>query len=338
MSICAGMYEFSFAFHGGAGVINRGAIDSSTYYDSLKEVLTKTYSFAAENLNNPGVLAIDVAQYAVELLENDVLYNAGKGSVCNSNGNHEMECSIMDGTTLQSGAASLITRCRNPISVARLVKDHSDHAYLAGEGAENFAALFPHLVSRVEDNSYFATARRREQLVAAQVANIVVNDHDLLHCKDSIQAASDDSSKSGHGGSVNSSDKSTGIGRNSSTKGSESLKEGAGEGDGEGATGTVGCVCYYKSGCAAATSTGGMTNKRPGRVGDTPLIGAGTYANDHTCAVSCTGKGELFLRSVAAYDVSARMAYGGASLTQAVHDVLHAGTVSKGTLLRLTVM
>jgi L-asparaginase / beta-aspartyl-peptidase len=332
------MYEFSFAFHGGAGVINRGAIDSSTYYDSLKEVLRKTYSFAAENLNNPGVLAIDVAQYAVELLENDVLYNAGKGSVCNSNGNHEMECSIMDGTTLQSGAASLITRCRNPISVARLVKDHSDHAYLAGEGAESFAALFPHLVSRVEDNSYFTTARRREQLVAAQVANIVVNDHDLLRCKDSMQTATNDSSKIGHGGS----DKSTGIGSNNSTIGSESPKEGGGtgEGDGEGATGTVGCVCYYKSGCAAATSTGGMTNKRPGRVGDTPLIGAGTYANDHTCAVSCTGKGELFLRSVAAYDVSARMAYGGASLTQAVHDVLHAGTVSSGTRtpLRLAVM
>jgi len=208
------------------------------------------------------------------VLEDDALFNAGRGAVLTIDGTAELYASIMDGERLRAGAVAAITTVRNPIQLARRVLEDSPHVFLIGAGAERFAAEagLP-LVA----NDYFITHERRQQLAALR--------WQLLQA----------------GGA-----------------------SGAGEQQMPSALdqpplGTVGAVARDHAGrLAAATSTGGMNGKRPGRVGDSPVIGAGTYADDSSCAVSTTGHGEWFLRTVQAYDIAARLRYGGASLAQAV--------------------
>jgi len=260
---------FSLSFHGGAGVIPKGAIDSGLYQTALSDVLTGAYAFAERNLDNPSVKAIEVAEHCVKLLEDHQLFNAGRGSVFTADATHEMEASIMDGSTLECGAVSLIKHYQNPISLAKLVMQKSAHVYLVGDGAENFAA--EHGVPRVESNAFFSTQRRFEQLQAAKGAQGVFMDHDLLK--------KDESSVGADAGATNAPSTTASSGDSTATSAATDSSE----------TGTVGCVVFYKGDVAAATSTGGMTNKRAGRVGDTPIIGAGTYANNNTCAVSATG-------------------------------------------------
>lgn len=213
-----------------------------------------------------GGTALDAAEAAVVSLENFPLFNAGRGSVFTSEGKNEMDAAIMDGRTLKAGAVAFVRNIKNPINLARLVMERTEHVLLAGDGANLFAKQ---LGVETEPDEYFFTEHRWQQLQEAIAAGRVQLDHVVAK-----------------------------------------------------PTGTVGAVACDSSGnLAAATSTGGMTNKKFGRIGDTPLIGAGTYADD-ICAVSCTGHGEYFMLGVSAYDVAARMKYKMLPLNDAANETI----------------
>ncbi|MCZ6694353.1 MAG: isoaspartyl peptidase/L-asparaginase, partial [Bacteroidetes bacterium] len=213
--------------------------------------------------------ALDVVEKAVSEMEDCNLFNAGKGSVFNAEGIHEMDASIMDGSTLNAGAVSLIAGVKNPVQLSRLVMEKSGHVYLSGKGAENFARL---MNCEFRDSDYFYDEFRHQQWLEVKGTDKFQMDH-------------------------------------SDSK--------------EHKFGTVGAVALDKFGnIAAATSTGGMTNKKFGRVGDSSMIGAGNYANNETCAVSCTGSGEFFIRGVVAYDVSCLIEYKDMNLKEACKEVV----------------
>jgi len=239
---------------------------------------------SAQQLLAGGGSALDAVSLAVDLLEDCPLFNAGYGAVFTHDATHELDAAIMDGATLRAGAVACVSRVRRPLRAARAVMEHSEHVLLVAAGAEAFAqACGLELVSP----DYFSTAERREQLRHVQATDATLLDHD--------------------GASL--------VFR--------SLLAGTAPLDETRKLGTVGAVALDARGnLAAATSTGGMTNKRSGRVGDTPLIGAGTYADNRTAAISCTGTGEMFIRSVVAHDICARMAYGGQSLDAAAQEVV----------------
>lgn len=262
------MNTFSIAIHGGAGTLVKGmmTIDiESQYKQALKVALEKGYA-VLENGGN----AIDAVEEAVKLLEDSPLFNAGKGSVFTANESHEMDASIMDGKTLNAGAVSLISGIKNPVGLARDVMEKSEHVFLAGDGAMQFAKQLNY---KIEDASYFYDEFRYKQ---------------WLEIKDTDSFQLDHATKK------------------------------------DSKFGTVGAVaCDQKGNIAAATSTGGMTNKKWGRVGDSPMIGAGNYANNKTCAISCTGSGEFFIRGVVAYDVACLMEHKGLSLKDASNEVIN---------------
>lgn len=262
------MKKYSLVIHGGAGTLLKGQMSAG------KE---KRYSMALENALEMGYAvlergghAIDAVEAAVICLENSPLFNAGKGSVFTHRGTHEMDASIMEGSTLNAGAVSLISGIKNPISLARDVMDKSKHVFLCGEGAMDFAS---ELSYKIEPPEYFYTELRYQQWQEIKNSEHFQLDH--------------------------------------SAKKEDNL-------------GTVGAVACDKNGhLAAATSTGGMTNKRWGRIGDSSLIGAGNYANNKTCAISCTGSGEFFIRGAIAYDVSCLMEYKGFTLKEAAETAIH---------------
>ncbi len=262
------MKTFSIAIHGGAGTLVKGMMTpelEAAYKSALQLALTEGYRI----LENDGN-AIEAVEVAVKFLEDSHLFNAGKGSVFTAAGTHEMDASIMDGKTLEAGAVSLITGIKNPVTLAKDVMEKSEHVFLAGDGAMQFAKQLDY---KVEDASYFYDEFRHNQ---------------WLEIKDTDSFQLDHSTKK------------------------------------DSKFGTVGAVACDKDGnIAAATSTGGMTNKKWGRVGDSPMIGSGNYANNKTCAVSCTGSGEFFIRAVVAYDVSCLMEYKGLSLEEASNEVVH---------------
>lgn len=259
----------SIAIHGGAGTILPSSMTpekESAYRKSLEQAIR----VGSDILKGNGT-ALDAVEKAVVVLEDNPLFNAGKGSVFNSEGNHDMDASIMDGSNLQAGAIAQISGIRNPVSLARLVLEKSGHVFLSGNGAMQFASDHGCVI---EDDNYFYDQFRYDQ---------------WLEIKDS------DSYQLDHSGSKK-----------------------------ENKFGTVGAVALDDHGnLAAATSTGGMTNKRFGRIGDSPIIGSGNYANNNTCAISCTGSGEFFIRGVVAYDVSCLMEYKGLSLKEACNEVVH---------------
>lgn len=252
---------YTIAIHGGSGTINRSEItpeQEKTFRQGLLEALDAGYAVLAE-----GGSALNAVEQAVRSLEDNAIFNAGKGAVFSANGKHEMDASIMCGQSGKAGAVAGVTTIRNPISLARMVMEQSENVFLLGAGAEAFAR--EHQLP-VEPDDYFFTEHRFRQLKEAQEANRTQLDHS----------------------------------RSNSGKG------------------TVGAVALDRNGnLAAATSTGGLTNKKYGRVGDTPVIGAGTYADNETCAVSCTGYGEFFIRAVVAHDMACLMAYKGLSLQEA---------------------
>lgn len=262
------MHPFSIAIHGGAGTLLRGQMTSekeTAYKSVLQEALDAGYN-VLENKGN----SLDAVTAAVTILEDSPLFNAGRGSVFTATGSHEMDASIMEGLTLKAGAVSLLKGIKNPILLARDVMEKSEHVFLAGEGARQFAL---ELGYTFEDDAYFYDDLRYQQWQEIKDSNHFQLDHSLK--KD--------------------------------TK-----------------FGTVGAVaCDAFGNLAAATSTGGMTNKKWGRVGDSPMIGAGNYANNATCAVSCTGSGEYFIRGVVAYDVSCLIEYKGLNLAEAAAEVIH---------------
>ncbi|MEZ4793459.1 MAG: isoaspartyl peptidase/L-asparaginase [Gelidibacter sp.] len=261
------MNDFAIAIHGGAGTLVKGLMTpelENQYKSALQLALSEGYKVL-----ELGGTALDAVEKAVKLLEDTPLFNAGKGSVFTAQETHEMDASIMDGKTLNAGAVSLITGIKNPVSLARDVMEKSDHVFLAGEGAMQFAKELDY---KFEEASYFYDKFRHKQ---------------WLEIKDTDQFQLDHSKKK------------------------------------DSKFGTVGAVaCDQNGNIAAATSTGGMTNKKWGRVGDSPMIGAGTYANNKTCAVSCTGSGEYFIRGVVAYDVSCLMEFKGLSVKDASDEVI----------------
>jgi beta-aspartyl-peptidase (threonine type) len=227
------------------------------YLQSLTRALTVGKEILAK-----GGASLDAVQAVVRFLEDDPLFNAGKGAVYTHEGTHELDAAIMDGRTLACGSVAALKTVKNPIGLARLVMEKSPHVFLVGDGAEAFATAMK--VERV-DNKWFDTPKRLAEW-------------------------------------------------------QEELKKESGCKDRD----TVGAVALDQQGnLAAATSTGGLTNKRFGRLGDVPVIGAGTYANNRTCAVSATGYGDEFIKHTVAHDISALMEYGGLSLQQAADKVIH---------------
>ncbi|MCL7986534.1 isoaspartyl peptidase/L-asparaginase [Sphingobacterium sp. lm-10] len=275
--VVAQQRNYVMAIHGGAGtILKKNLTDSmeAAYKDGLKQALLAGYRILQEE----GGTSLDAVEAAVKVLEDNPLFNAGKGAVFTSEGKNELDAAIMDGKTLSAGAVAGVTNIKSPIQAARAVMQHSPHVMMVGAGAEQFAK---EQGLEIVDPSYFYTKERWDGLQKAREL-------------DSLATQLDHDAQSGiH----------------------EVYKDYK--------YGTVGAVAVDRAGnLAAATSTGGMTNKRYGRVGDAPITGAGNYADNATVAVSCTGWGEFFIRSVAAYDVAARVQYGGLSIADAAAAVI----------------
>jgi beta-aspartyl-peptidase (threonine type) len=255
---------FGLAIHGGAGTLPRAEMSAERerdYRAGLAVALDAGFAVL-----QAGGTSLDAVTRAIVELEDNPLFNAGKGSVFTLDGDNELDASIMDGSTLKAGAVCGVTHIRNPIELARTVMEHSEYVMLCGAGAEEFAlsrgfALVP--------RSYFHTPERWRQLERIRSGDADLSALTISH------------------------------------------------------VGTVGAVALDGAGrLAAATSTGGMTGKRYNRIGDSPIIGAGTYADDRSCAVSATGHGEVFIRAAVAHDICSRMRFGGRTLGEAAREVV----------------
>jgi L-asparaginase / beta-aspartyl-peptidase len=254
--------RFGFVVHGGAGTIERGEMTperEKQYRAGLELALMTGYKILKD-----GGSSLDAVESAIRTMEDNPLFNAGKGADFTNAGTNELDSSIMDGRTLQAGAVAGVKHIKNPISLARLVMGKSPHVLMAGDGAEAFGK---EMGVPFVDQKYFYTDERWNALQKVKAKATPPIDKDK------------------HG--------------------------------------TVGAVALDQSGnLAAGTSTGGLTNKKFGRIGDSPIIGAGTYANNRTCAVSATGDGEYFIRSVVAHDISALMEYKAMTVGQAAQTVI----------------
>lgn len=281
------MNKIALAIHGGAGTILRSEMTAELEKD-YRRGLTCALEAGWKILQNGGN-ALDTVEATIVELENFPLFNAGKGSVFTADGKNEMDACLMNGANLRAGAIAFVKNVKNPIKLARLVMERTPHVLLAGRGADEFAR---EMRVEFEDDKYFYTEFRYRQLLKARDAGRIQLDH----------TASEPALIEKE------------IERDANLKSEiENVKS----------LGTVGAVaCDLHGNVAAATSTGGMTNKKFGRVGDTPLVGAGTYADNGTCAVSCTGHGEFFMQAVAAYDVAALMKYKNLSVSEAAFEVI----------------
>ena len=277
--------KFVLVVHGGAGTILKSQMTpekEKAYTDALNEALEKGSAI----LGNGGS-ALDAVEASVRLLEDNPLFNAGKGAVFTNEGKNELDASIMNGKTLAAGAVAGVTTIKNPVSTARAVMEKSQHVMLTGKGAEQFAMQQG---QEIVDPSYFYTEDRWKGLQRAKQA-------------DSLEQIIIDTIKQPHAFS-------------------EFFYSQPVDGL-VGKYGTVGAVALDRYGnLAAATSTGGMTNKKFGRVGDSPIIGAGTYANNKTVAISGTGWGEYFIRLVMAKTISDMMEFGKMKLKQAADEMI----------------
>lgn len=289
--------RFTLVIHGGAGTISRANMtpeQEKAYRTVLEDALRKGYLV----LQNGGT-SIKAVETAIMAMEDSPLFNAGKGAVFTNEGKNELDASIMNGSDLKAGAVAGITTVKNPIQAAIAVMEKSPHVLMAGKGAELFAKQQG---LTIVDPSYFYTEARYKALLKAKEAEKVELDHSEPQQKKLKKTPK------------------TGYLNQEKLIFTEGKK-----------FGTVGCVALDKFGnLAAGTSTGGMTNKRYGRVGDSPIIGAGTYADNNTCAVSATGHGEFFIRSVVAHDISALMEYKGLSVREAADAVVLKKLVERG--------
>ena len=248
--------KIPIVIHGGAGIILKENISKSKE-DSIINKLDEAISKGWELLKKGQSSEMAVIG-TIKILEDSPLFNAGKGSVFNNEGKVENDASIMKGNDLNAGASSGTSNVKNPITLAANIMNHSQHVFLSGKGAENFAK---NRNLEIVNNEYFHTKFRYNQLLDKK---------------------------------------------------------------GDDKYGTVGCVAIDVNGnIVAGTSTGGMTNKKWGRIGDSPIIGAGTYANNKTCGISSTGSGEYFIRTVAAYQVSSLLENHNYDLRKAMYKVIH---------------
>jgi beta-aspartyl-peptidase (threonine type) len=255
-----GQQKYAVVIHGGAGVMSKSAMSDerqAEYKAKLDEAL-----LVGSNLLKNGATSTEAVVEVIKILEDSPLFNAGKGAVFNSNGENELDASIMEGKNLNAGAIAGVKDIKNPITAARAVMENSEHVLLSGKGASEFAR---EQNLEMVKNKYFYTPTRYESLKRLQK-------------QERKRTPSDN-------------------------------------------TGTVGCVALdvYGNLCAG-TSTGGMTNKKYGRIGDSPIIGAGNYANNKTCAVSCTGHGEYYIRLGVARDISALMEYKNLEVAEACRE------------------
>ncbi len=276
--------SWALAIHGGAGSANRTTTDAEDYYQALQGALT----MGAEQLA-AGEASLQVVENVVAELEDDPRFNAGRGSVFTSIGTHEMDAAIMDGRSLACGAVAGVKNVRNPVRLARRVMEDTRHVLMAGSGADNFGVIAG---VRRQPQAYFTTERQLQRFRELRAQRGI--------------------SQEGGGDAV-----ARAAGDYTGNAGAPAALGGASH------LATVGAVAMDRYGnLAAATSTGGTMLKRIGRIGDVPVIGAGTYANNATAAVSCTGRGEEFIRHTVAYDVSARIEYGGLTLQEAARQVI----------------
>lgn len=248
--------KYTIVIHGGAGGFTNNAPDSlkQLYLNSLTEALN-----IGKNILANGGTSLDAVEKVINYMEDNPLFNAGRGAVFTSEGKHELDASIMLGKDLTTGAVAGVTIIKNPISLARLVMEKTEHVLFAGKGADELGLK---LGAPVVHNSYFHTEEQYQNWLNSRLPKQV----------------------------------------------------------GE----TVGCVAIDQYGnITAGTSTGGRQNKMPGRVGDSPLINAGTYADNRTCGVSATGIGELFIRHTVAYRISVLMELKGYTLKQACEEVMY---------------
>lgn len=308
------MKKIALAIHGGAGTILKSAMTAeleAEYRQGLQNSLE-----AGWHVLSSGGASIDAVEAAVVELENFPLFNAAKGAVFTHDGKNEMDACLMNGKTLRAGAVAFVHHVKNPIRLARLVMEKTPHVLLAGEGADEFARQ---MRVQFEPDDYFFTEFRYQQLLQAREEGVVQLDHTAEEAQilkaDTETREETDASKAEI--ERNESEvkrlKSEVIEKPDSKSEIQNLKS----------IGTVGAVaCDQGGNVAAATSTGGMTNKKFGRVGDSPLVGLGTYADNKTCAVSCTGHGEFFMLGVTAYDVAARMKYKNLSLIEAAREAV----------------
>jgi beta-aspartyl-peptidase (threonine type) len=277
--------HWAVVLHGGAGIIERAQMKPETeaaYRASLKQALE-----AGAAVLDRGGSSLDAVEAAIRILEDDPLFNAGRGSVFAADGKIELDAAIMDGATLRAGAVADVTRTRHPISLARAVMEKSPHVFLVGDGADAFSVYAG--LEQV-DPGFFFTERRWQSLIK-QLKNegLPIPPRPAGAPPEPAQPVAEIEPEDAH------------------------------------KFGTVGVVALDRNGdIAAGTSTGGTQAKRWGRVGDSPIIGAGTYASNQSCAVSATGTGEYFIRLTAAREVCALVQYKGLKLQQAVDEVIHA--------------
>ncbi|MGH1335705.1 MAG: isoaspartyl peptidase/L-asparaginase family protein [Aureispira sp.] len=280
-----GLYtsRFGLVIHGGAGTIQKEN-RSDSLEAAYKAKLTEAIT-AGHQILAKGGSSMEAVTACINIMEDSPLFNAGKGAVFTHEGANELDASVMEGKTLNAGAVAGVKRIKNPINLAVEVMNNSKHVLLSRAGAEEFAQ---ERGFELLDPTYFYTKKRYQSLQRAIQRTQIELEHDENNKKTSAAdpAYYDPFIRD--------------------TK-----------------FGTVGCVALDQQGnLAAGTSTGGMTNKRWNRIGDSPIIGAGTYANNKTCGVSATGSGEYFMRGLVAYDISAQMEYKGSTLQEATQDVI----------------
>ncbi|WP_444997700.1 isoaspartyl peptidase/L-asparaginase family protein [Aliikangiella sp. IMCC44359] len=282
--------SFAIAIHGGAGTILKS---------NMTPELEKAYHAklaealkAGHAILKKGGTSVEAVQAAIIVMEDSPLFNAGKGAVYTHHKTNELDASIMEGKTLNAGAVSGVSTVKNPIKLAAEVMTNSKHVMLSGAGAEKFAKKQS---LEIVPPEYFKTERRWNQLL-----RVLKKDPDAT-------ALSEDKT-----------DKQASVTTNKIWPDDNKF-------------GTVGAVALDQFGnLAAGTSTGGMTNKKYGRIGDSPIIGAGTYADNKACAISATGHGEYFIRAAVAHDICARVLYKNISLDKAADEVIQQKLVKMG--------
>jgi len=277
------LHRWAIVVHGGAGVIERASMSPKTNA-AYRASMAQATQAGAQVLDKGGS-SLDAIEAAVHILEDDPLFNAGRGAVFAADGRNELDAAIMDGSGLRAGAVAGVTRTRHPISLARAVMEKSPHVFLVGAGADEFSV---NAGLEQVDPSFFFTERRWQSLVQQL--------------------------------------KKEGLPTPPRPEGAPPPPAGhVAQIDAPGAHrfGTVGVVALDRQGnVAAGTSTGGTQAKRWGRVGDSPIIGAGTYASNQSCAVSATGVGEYFIRLTVAREICALVQYKGMKLQQAADQVI----------------
>jgi L-asparaginase / beta-aspartyl-peptidase len=273
------MQKFSIVVHGGAGTILKEDMTpelEKAYMQAMQDAINAGYAVLEE-----GGSAVNAVKAACVTLEDNLLFNAGRGSVFTKKGVQEMDAAIMEGLHLGAGAVAGLRNVRNPIELATEVMLNSNHVFLSGKGANDFALKQG---VKLEPDEFFFSQFRYDQWKAIRDSD----NYSLDHTHQGLEELMKDKK-----------------------------------------FGTIGAAaCDVHGNIAAGTSTGGMTNKKYGRIGDSPIIGSGTYANNKTCGISCTGHGEIFIKAVAAYDVSCLMEYKGMTLQQAMNEVVHVKLVN----------